>query len=205
MNTFEKSQAAKMLACYIAPEEIQKGNDSEKISMTKKDFKEEHENLIKVLESPSKEDDKEEIKEQEKEAKDYGVELEKADTFEKSQSAKLLACYLSEDLEKGHPVGYINAHGKQKQADGSYKYIGKNKENFSTEASSHTLALDRIKPGHYVCRNNHFSLKKLPEGWQALREVDNSPYFEHPFKTLTELKIAVENMLQEEHMFNDNN
>lgn len=32
------------------------------------------------------------------------------------------------DLEKGHPVGYINTYGKQKQADGSWKYVGKGRK-----------------------------------------------------------------------------
>lgn len=59
-------------------------------------------------------------------------------TFEKSQAAKMLACYITpeelEDIEKGHPVGYINAHGKQKQADGSWKYVGKNKATAKQES-----------------------------------------------------------------------
>ena len=58
-------------------------------------------------------------------------------TFQKSQAVKMLACYITpeeiqkslegNDIEKGHPAGYINAHGKQKQADGSWKYVGKGK------------------------------------------------------------------------------
>ena len=51
----------------------------------------------------------------------------------KSQLSKLGNISKGEDmdaldiLEKGHPVGYINSHGKQKQADGSWKYVGRNK------------------------------------------------------------------------------
>ena len=61
-------------------------------------------------------------------------------TFEKSQAVKILATYMApeelEDLEKGHPVGHINAHGKQKQADGSWKYVGKNKASQNAPESS---------------------------------------------------------------------
>src|SRR5690606_15920035 len=60
--------------------------------------------------------------------------------FQQQQAQKILSMYnnvvgnileKSEDndeLEKAHPVGYINAHGKQKQADGTWKYVGKAKK-----------------------------------------------------------------------------
>lgn len=43
----------------------------EKIVMDKKEFMEEHKRLKKVLKSPSRKDDKEELKRQEKEVKGY--------------------------------------------------------------------------------------------------------------------------------------
>lgn len=43
----------------------------EKIVMDKKEFMEEHKRLKKVLKSPSKKDDKQELKRQEKEVKGY--------------------------------------------------------------------------------------------------------------------------------------
>ena len=43
----------------------------EKIVMDKKEFMEEHKRLKKVLKSPSKKDDKQELKRQEKEVKSY--------------------------------------------------------------------------------------------------------------------------------------
>lgn len=61
-------------------------------------------------------------------------------TFQKSQAAKMLACYTTPeelgDIEKAIAVGTINKYGKQKQADGSWKYVGKNKASQNTPESS---------------------------------------------------------------------
>ena len=46
------------------------GNEPEEVEMTKKEFVSEHKNLIKVLKSPSKKDDKKEAKKQSKELKE---------------------------------------------------------------------------------------------------------------------------------------
>jgi hypothetical protein len=58
--------------------DLQKGEiENGKITMTKKEFKDEHERLINTLESETKEDDQEEIDEQKDEAKKYDIDLEK--------------------------------------------------------------------------------------------------------------------------------
>lgn len=67
-------------------------------------------------------------------------------TFQQQQAAKMLACYITpeeiqksledNDIEKAHPVGYINKNGYQKQADGKYKYVGKNKTTNTIESIS---------------------------------------------------------------------
>mgnify|MGYP000872851666 CR=1 FL=1 len=63
-------------------------------------------------------------------------------TFQKSQAAKMLACYVTPeelgDIEKAIAVGTINKYGKQKQPDGSWKYVGKGKKNSPPQAQEST-------------------------------------------------------------------
>lgn len=65
----------------------------EKIVMDKKEFMEEHKRLKKVLKSPSKKDDKEELKRQEKEVKSYqkpkGQSIQDSAPSEKDQQQGL--------------------------------------------------------------------------------------------------------------------
>lgn len=56
------------------------------------------------------------------------------------------------EFEKGHPVGYINKYGKQKQGDGSWKYVGKGT---SAPAASKT----EVKPSMQV-----FNRTMAPQG-----------------------------------------
>lgn len=57
----------------------------------------------------------------------------------------------SEDVDpefaKALPVGHINAYGKQKQSDGSWKYVGKNKGTSSSATSKENQASDAKKKG----------------------------------------------------------
>lgn len=55
------------------------GKKPEEVEMSKKEFISEHKNLIKVLKSPSKKDDKKEAKKQSKELKDVDSKVESED------------------------------------------------------------------------------------------------------------------------------
>lgn len=65
--------------------------------------------------------------------------------FQQQQAAKILASYVNsgefEDIEKAHPIGFINKYGYKKQADGSWKYASKKgnkggvKENQPTDSN----------------------------------------------------------------------
>lgn len=79
-----------------------------------------------------------------------------------------------EVLEKAHPVGYINAHGKQKQADGTWKYVGRGgagggaaattsattDESAGEGATDHTHLLKDIEK---IARNTHTPQQKMKE------------------------------------------
>lgn len=78
-----------------------------------------------------------------------------------------------DELEKGLPVGHINAHGKQKQADGSWKYVKKgSKKQEATKKDNRNQAdktkADRAKSGARDHKDMHDQLsysekKKLKE------------------------------------------
>lgn len=64
--------------------------DIEKAKDSKKDLITEHKRLVKVLESPSHKDDKEEAKKQKKELEEYEKEFEKADDEGKKKMKKVM-------------------------------------------------------------------------------------------------------------------
>lgn len=60
----------------------------------------------------------------------YKRKFMKSESFEENTISKARIMKAEEilgmgEFEKGHPVGYINKYGKQKQGDGSWKYVGK--------------------------------------------------------------------------------
>lgn len=73
-------------------DEISKGK--EKVTMDKKEFVDEHKHLVKVLKSPSKEDDKKEADDQEKELDE---QIKKAK--ENKKVAKVMGCYDKGELK----------------------------------------------------------------------------------------------------------
>lgn len=91
--------------------------------------------------------------------------------FHKHRAASILACYSNADdiIEKAHPVGYINKNGYQKQADGSYKYLGKAAKLKAQEALANSTT---GQPLYTVSKKptSEQAYIKTPNGWEPIKD-----------------------------------